>query len=66
MLIIWRHFIWLYGKFKIFYELLVNKWADQGSQMRNYYIEIIYIFILELANEKIQFYHLQRHKKPNF
>lgn len=65
MLIIWRHFIWLYGKFKIFYELLVNKWADQGSQMRNYYIEIISIFILELANEKIQFYHLQRHKKPN-
>ena len=66
MLIIWRHFIWLYGKFKIFYGLLVNKWAEQSSQMGNHYIEIIYIFILELANEKIQFYHLQCHKKANF
>ena len=28
MLIIWRHFIWLYRKFKIFYELSVNELSN--------------------------------------
>ena len=28
MLIIWRHFIWLYRKFKMFYELSVNELSN--------------------------------------